>query len=461
MANYRFVVDNHYEPFTFQEMLVPWTMYKDAFEKADEAYTELQNKADVFKYLSKSLPEGSEARKLYENYANEVKEQAAFLNAHGYGANSRRALSSLKKRFQGEIGMLEEAETRRKKDMEARSALAAAGKPMIYAKDNPTIDDYLYGNTPNQYAVSRDDLYTKGAKLGQAISSRMYNTEEGGNVLGGYYALLKQTQGMNPKMINDFMNSKELDDAITQKLYAEGVLGNLTGNKLLEAKAAIKSGIYEGIVYTENNQIQRDLSKMTPEEIDQSRRGWANYALEKQKYADSRMDYYNSLLADGYVLDKTGRIVDFDPSKSLSVKKAAAVKAASSSKGSSGSSGSGGSSTEHKTQGKKGLRFYWNGNDPAKDKKLAENPEVYNIADDVEDHVGTLYAYEDLPQYAKDIADKRIGRGKASYYDYYFKPYSWGLFNDAEAELEIVPKNIVTDDPVGSLLESLYSASGE
>ena len=40
MANYAFVVDNSFQPFSMQEMLVPFSAYKDAYEKSEEQYND-------------------------------------------------------------------------------------------------------------------------------------------------------------------------------------------------------------------------------------------------------------------------------------------------------------------------------------------------------------------------------------------------------------------------------------
>ena len=37
MANYSFVIDSSFKPFSMQEMLVPFQMYKDTFEKTEDA----------------------------------------------------------------------------------------------------------------------------------------------------------------------------------------------------------------------------------------------------------------------------------------------------------------------------------------------------------------------------------------------------------------------------------------
>lgn len=71
--------------------------------------------------------------------------------------------------------------------------------------------------------------------------------------------------------------------------------------------------------------------------------------------------------------------------------------------------------------------------------------------EDDEEYTGTLYEFRDLPDYAKKMVMKHVGSGKASYYNYYFTPYKSGFFNDTEAELEIVPRSVVTDSSSMSL----------
>ena len=110
MSNFSYVIDSTFSPFSMQEMLVPFTAYKDAFEKTEEAYNDLSEKSDKFKYLSETLPEGSKARQLYEGYANELSTQAEDLAHNGLTMGNRRALTSLKRRYQGEIGRLVKAD---------------------------------------------------------------------------------------------------------------------------------------------------------------------------------------------------------------------------------------------------------------------------------------------------------------------------------------------------------------
>jgi hypothetical protein len=75
-SNYSFVIDSSFQPYSFQEMLQPYLLYKQEYEKQEAAADELARGANKFKYLSETLPEGSRSRAIYENYVNELSRQA-------------------------------------------------------------------------------------------------------------------------------------------------------------------------------------------------------------------------------------------------------------------------------------------------------------------------------------------------------------------------------------------------
>ena len=154
-GNYSYVIDNSFQPFSMQEMLVPFSAYKEAYEKSEEQYNELSEKADKFKYLSETLPEGSKARELYEGYANDLTKQAEDLAHNGLSMSNRRALTSMRRRYQGEIGRLLQADEAMREEKKLRRSLSAQDSSMLYATDNLNIDSFLDGETPNQRSSSR------------------------------------------------------------------------------------------------------------------------------------------------------------------------------------------------------------------------------------------------------------------------------------------------------------------
>lgn len=315
MANFSYVVDSSYKPFSLQEMLVPFTAYKEEFEKAETAYTDLTDKADKFKYLSETLPEGSKARQLYEGYANNLKTQAEDLAHNGLTRANKTALTSLKRRFQGEIGRVAKADEAMEAEKKLRQTLNAQDSSRLYAMDNLNVDDFLDGKNPNLYSISGNELYTRGAAAGKAASSRVYKFGEGNLTLGGYYRDLVSKVGYGPQAIakfrEDISSNPELAAAVEGILAERGVNENLTGNNLERARQSVINGIIDGAIYQENHTPQRDLGKIdagTQAQLDLTKRG-QNISLASQ----------------GFTYDENTGTVTYDRTKDPTVQKAAAI----------------------------------------------------------------------------------------------------------------------------------------
>jgi hypothetical protein len=287
-----FTIDSSFQPFSMQEMLVPFTAYKDAFEKTEEAYLELSDKSDKFKYLSEQLPEGSKARQIYEGYANTLASQAEDLARNGLSMGNRRALTSLKRRYSGEIGRLDKAQTALEKEQALRREMGLKDSSMLYAANNFSIDDFLDGNTPNLYGISGTELYTRGAAAGKASSSRIVSAGDGGKTLGGYYRDYVQRMGYNADTIARFRADAsaipELQQTADAILQERGVLQNLTGNELERARQSVINGMIDGAIYQEQHSPQRDLGVMSASERDSSAQGWARIKLAQEEAAWNR-----------------------------------------------------------------------------------------------------------------------------------------------------------------------------
>lgn len=261
MANYSYVVDNSFQPFSMQEMLIPFTAYKDAFEKSEEAYDELA-KSNAFKYLSDTLPEGSKARQIYEGYANDLNKQAEDLAHNGLTMGNRRALTSLKRRYSGEIGRLMKADTAMDEERKLRRSLNAQDSSRLYATDNLSIDDFLDGGSPNLYSISGNDLYARGAAAGKAASMRQTKYGDLGSLVGGLYKDIVQQIGYGADAMQAFRRKiesiPELSETIDDIMNASGASENLTGVNRGRARQNIINGIIDGVVYQEQHNPVRD-----------------------------------------------------------------------------------------------------------------------------------------------------------------------------------------------------------
>ena len=305
MGNYSYVIDSTFQPFSMQEMLVPFTAYKEAFEKTEEAYNDLSDKSDKFKYLSETLPEGSKARALYEGYANDLRQRAEDLAHNGLTMGNRRALTSMKRRYQGEIGRLLEADERLKEERKLRQSLNAQDASRIYSTENLSIDDFLDDNTPNLYNVSGKELYAAGAAAGKAASSRVFSAGDAGSTLNGYYIDYVQKNGYSPELIQKFYEKMstipELQRAAEDIAVQYGVDKNLTGYSLERATKSILRGMIDGAIYQESHSPQRDLGKLT--------------AAEQSQIDLSRRAQDIDLASNGMTYDDKTKTITYNPTK--------------------------------------------------------------------------------------------------------------------------------------------------
>ncbi len=437
MPDYSFVVSPSFNPFSMQEMLVPFSAYKDAFEKSEEQYDTLSQGADKFKYLSETLPEGSKARQIYEGYANDLRAQAEDLAHNGLTMGNRRALTSLKRRYQGEMGRILQADEAMREEKKLRQSLGAQDTSLLYANDNLNIDDFLDGNNPNLYRISGNELYTRGAAAGKAASSRIINIGEGNITLGGYYRDLVSKYGYSPKLLNKFrqdINSiPELKAAFDATMEERGVTQNLTGYNRRRAEQSFINGMIDGAVYQENHSPQRDLGVLTPMEQNQ-------IDMQQKQFNLSKVQLDARAASMGYRVDDNGNLV-IDPDRMKALKELK--------KSGKGGRNSGGSSTASQYQSllNKGVRIKWNGDEILDG--IIDNPDdisIYNI-DDTDyksKRVGKPVTYDELPEYIQTKVDNIIGsNADEDNYIFYYKPYkSGGILNDTEAEIEIIPKKV-------------------
>lgn len=428
--NYSFVIDNTFNPFNMQEMLVPFTAYKSEFEKAEAMYEDLSDRSDKFKYLSDTLPDGSKARQIYEGYANDLREQAEDLAHNGLTMTNRKALTSLKRRYQGEMGRVLQADEAMREEKKMRRNLLAQDSSLLYAQDNLNIDDFLDGNTPNLYSISGNELYTRGAAAGKAASSRVFSAGDAGSTLNGYYRDYVQKLGYSRETIQKFYQDMstipELQQAADAILEERGVNQNLTGYNLRRARQSVINGMIDGAIYQENHTPQRDFDVLTPEEE-------AQINLQRKNFNLNKAQLERQYMAMGYRLDENGKPYRDEQlvKDIIDMKKAG--------KGNNSSSKIG---SEYETINKKSIKLSWHGDNPNDTNGKADDDVTATEMKDGDSLPGNPVPFDSLPTYVKNKVNAAIGGGNIDLYAYYYQPFVSGSWDDTEAEVAIVPLDI-------------------
>lgn len=425
MPDYSFVVSPSFNPFSMQEMLVPFSAYKDAFEKSEEQYDTLSQGADKFKYLSETLPEGSKARQIYEGYANDLRAQAEDLAHNGLTMGNRRALTSLKRRYQGEMGRILQADEAMREEKKLRQNLGAQDTSLLYANDNLNIDDFLDGKNPNLYRISGNELYTRGAAAGKAASSRIFSAGDAGSTLNGYYRDYVQKLGYSPETIRKFYEDMstipELQMAADAILEERGVNQNLSGYNLRRARQSVINGMIDGAVYQENHSPQRDLGVLTPMEQNQM-------DMQQKQFNLSKSQLERQYMAMGYRLDDMGRPVR-DPQLIKDI-----IDMKGKSKGSSNSSNI---NSSEGTIAKDAITMKWDGKPYTEGHNESMKVSRFKDTDEFGDE--KQWNYDDLPDYVQTEVDKYVGNGDPYDYKYFYSPWKRGTIWDDDEKLIMIP----------------------
>lgn len=326
MANLALTIDSYFRPYSFEERIKPYLLYKDAYEKAEAAYDELSDKADTFSYLANKLGDdpNNRAAMIYKGYADELHRQADDLAMNGLNMSNRRALNNLRRRYQGEIGQLVKADERMKEVQKKRDALQAAGKQMFYGVDNLDINDFLGdGSQFNGYAIDADDLRKEAAAYAQNVSSGMYESDLIPST-NKYFLEQVQRHGYRPEILaawrNNLESIPEFNRAVDDIIKARGIDTNLKGRNYEEARQTIINGIMEGTVSKTTSDFTSNPGVLTAAQQEA-----ADRAAAKQAFDEEQLDFTRSV--SGYENKGTKENPDwvYNPNKDQQVKKAQAV----------------------------------------------------------------------------------------------------------------------------------------
>ena len=282
MPNYSYVADAHYKPYSFQEMLMPLTLYKQESDKREQEYLDYADRMDVFRQMAEDNPD-SYAAQIYNNYSNDYQKAYNDYIEHGLNIGNKNDWLNLKRRYKGEIGRLEEADKVLK---ELQKNMRDKGSSYIWGNEAPSLDDILHNPNYVNYGIDSNELYKKGVEAAASASSKLYGNTRFQDVTK-YYQEAIQTQGYDPKLIasfrNDLKDIPELRDALNDILVETGADKGLSGYNLDRAVQTIINGMVNGASasYKENRSIKENPGVLTAAQADNSARSWRQLYLSE------------------------------------------------------------------------------------------------------------------------------------------------------------------------------------
>lgn len=230
MATAYTTIGSKFQPYTLAEMLVPYQMYKQEFDKREELYnTYAENAGLIGSQLDDTLDKDL-MDTVYNPYMQELNQAAATLSSKGLSSENRKTLQNLRRRFGSDIAPIKVASEARAEARKNWDKLSSQDRTLM-TNANPyyqAVSNYMNGKSPETYYVSGNELYSRGKALAEAFSRTLRDVPEGealANTLGGQYYRITKQYGPDSKQMQDFMN--DVADSIPElRSQVEDILSN-------------------------------------------------------------------------------------------------------------------------------------------------------------------------------------------------------------------------------------------
>ena len=213
-----------FDPFTFDEYVKPLEKYKEYYEKNEEAVTEMQEQAELWKNIMESEKDSALANK-YNDYVSNL-ENATQQLKNGMSYNLRNQIQQLRGQS-AMVKQIENAYNLRAKDIDAYNEMMMKDPSRIGA-DDPSqrkLDAYMSGPVTNNWGVSGDRLYALGLARAKAMSAQNTDYVRGVLTNGSQYFMDMKQQGYSDEQIAAMLKDRnsELYNEVASIIKQEGV----------------------------------------------------------------------------------------------------------------------------------------------------------------------------------------------------------------------------------------------
>ena len=215
-------LDTKFNPFTYDEMVKPLLYYKQAYDEADAAYSDLVAQTEEWKDIA-NRENSPEAFEMYQRYSGDLS-RAVDDFSRGITSKNRRALLGLKRRYAQDITPI----ARASEEMNAANELRAkAGPDAIFEiGEYNSLDQFLHGKTANNKYQSRKALIKQTAAITEATMAEAMKDPEFKKVMGDqYWEIIQHTGGSYKDLVDMAVRAEQVK---TLKLKAKNNEGRKT-----------------------------------------------------------------------------------------------------------------------------------------------------------------------------------------------------------------------------------------
>lgn len=252
MANYSLMISSSFNPYSLQELLPIYQANAQAQYQAEEAFSQLQMKADQWEKLANNAQDADVYSK-YKSYSNQLKEAANDVLNNGINAASRRNLMNMRAQYASNIIPIEEAYNKRQQQAQVLWQ-ARLQDPTLIAQDPSELGLSYYMKNPSYTPQSYSGklLTAQSAQAAQNLAKTLSSYGKG-EPIDSYTNTFIQKHGLTRNDIQKYLNGEttatnKVLGAIYQQVYDSSQIGNWANeNQRRQAANFIKQGMWSAI----------------------------------------------------------------------------------------------------------------------------------------------------------------------------------------------------------------------
>ena len=252
MANYSLMISSSFNPYSLQELLPIYQANAQAQYQAEEAFSQLQMKADQWEKLANNTQD-ADVYNTYKAYSNQLKAAADDILNNGINTASRRNLMNMRAQYASNIIPIEEAYNKRQQQAQVLWQ-ARLQDPTLIAQDPSELglSYYMKNPTYTPQSYSGKLLTAQSAQAAQNLAKTLSSYGKG-EPIDSYTNTFIQKHGLTRNDIQKYLNGEttatnKVLGAIYQQVYDSSQIGNWANeNQRRQAANFIKQGMWSAI----------------------------------------------------------------------------------------------------------------------------------------------------------------------------------------------------------------------
>lgn len=331
MAQAYITTGSQFTPYTFDELLKPFLLYKEELDKQTKDFEDYNTNAEAIgAFLDSNLD--SDIYSTYTNYMDALNSAATDLSKQGLTPESKEKLSALKRSFNKDMLPIKAGIEARDKARQQWNELSAKDRTLMtsFNPNTASVSAFMNGKTPESINVSGNDLMQRAYNIAQVVSKNNIQDPEFMKVMGGQYYQIKQEYGLDSPEMDAFIRDNVVGvpeiDAMIQEVLSSSNVDKLSAEDQDRAiKYALEgafNGMQRNISYNYQTNRQWDFDKQLalkasgdsedPDKNPDFMSNTLSYNTKTSRDNRKEKEYLNTLqqTANGTLIDPSERITE-------------------------------------------------------------------------------------------------------------------------------------------------------